>query len=129
MSTITIVPSTYTARPLAERSRAAERTDAGRSAAALRLTRRGRLVLLAGFLATIAVLMVVLGGLATGTRDSGTPEPTRTIEVGPGDTLYGIAGTVAAPGHVREMVAHLEQLNALSGPELQVGQRIAVPLH
>jgi hypothetical protein len=119
MSTITIVPRTYIARPLPERDRGA----------ALRLTRRGRLVLLAGFLATIALLMVVLGGLATGTRDSGTPEPTRTIEVGPGDTLYAIAGTVAAPGHVREMVAHLEQLNALSGPELQVGQRIAVPLH
>lgn len=121
MSTMTMVPSTYAVR--------GARRGAGPTAACgVRWTRRGRLVLVAAFVAAIAVLMVVLGNLATGTRDSGTPEPVRTIEVGPGDTLYAIAGTVAEPGHVLDMVARIERLNALSGPELQVGQRIAVPL-
>lgn len=126
MSTMTFVPSTGTVR--GTRRTAAVRDDRSSSGPALRWTRRGRLVLIAGFLAVIAVLMVVLGNLATGTRDSGSPEPVRTIEVGPGDTLYAIAGTVSAPGHVLDMVARIERLNALSGPELQVGQRIAVPL-
>lgn len=118
MSTITIFPSTYT-----------RRAAPAAASPALRLTRRGRLVLVATFLAVIAVAMVALGGLAIGTRDSGTPEPVRTIEVGPGDTLYAIAGTVARPGHVREMIDRIEQLNALTGPELQIGQQLAVPLH
>ena len=95
--------------------------------ARVHLTRRGRVVVVLAFLALAAVLMTTFGGFATATREAGTPEPVRIVEVGPGDTLYGIAGTVAEPGHVREMVAHIEQLNSLDGPELSVGQRLAVP--
>ena len=92
-----------------------------------RLTHRGRIVVVLAFLALAGVLMTTFGGLATATREAGTPEPVRIVEVGPGDTLYGIAGSVARPGHIRDMVAHIEQLNSLSGPELTVGQRLAVP--
>jgi LysM repeat protein len=56
------------------------------------------------------------------------PEHTRTVEVGPGDTLWGIATEVAAPGEVRETVLRIERLNSLSGPALVVGQEIAVPV-
>lgn len=124
MSTMTIVPSTGSIRDALGGGDRVTRAPG----APVRWTRRGRMVLVAAFLAAIAVLMVVLGNLATGTRDSGAPEPVRTIEIGPGDTLYAIAGTVAAPGHLLDMVARIERLNALSGPELQVGQRLAVPL-
>jgi LysM repeat protein len=51
----------------------------------------------------------------------------RVVEVQPGDTLYGIAGQVAEPGHVRDMVLHIQQLNSLSGATLQVGQKLAIP--
>lgn len=93
----------------------------------VRLTRRGRLVFLLAFLGLIAALMVTLGGVAAATFESGTPEPVRVIEVGPGDTLYDIAGDLSGPGEVQQMVAHLEQLNGLDGPQLQVGQRLAIP--
>lgn len=115
------------------RRRAEARSPGGAASAAtgprtVRLTRRGRTVFLMAFLAVVAMVMVALGGLAAATHDAGTPEPVRIVEVGPGDTLYALAGSVSKPGQVREMVAHIEQLNSLPGPELQVGQRIAIPL-
>src|SRR5690625_4028554 len=86
---------------------------------ATRLTRRGRMVMLFGFLSVITVLLVALGPMAGASLTSGTPEPVRIVQVGPGDTLFGIAGQVADPGKVREMVVHIERLNSLDGPELQ----------
>jgi hypothetical protein len=128
MSTLTIGPAF---KPAAARPKA-PRTTAGRTTTrrtpAVRLTRRGRVVFLLAFLTIAAALMVAFGGLATATRDGGTPEPVRIVEVGPGDTLYGIAGGLAEPGQVRQMVHHLEQLNSLTGPQLTVGQRLAVPV-
>ncbi|MGH3414520.1 MAG: LysM peptidoglycan-binding domain-containing protein [Marmoricola sp.] len=93
----------------------------------VRLTRRGRMVLLLGFVGLVGAAMVALGPVAVATFGSGTAEPVRVVQVGPGDTLYGIAGEAAAPGKVQQMVAHIERLNALDGPELHLGQRIAVP--
>ena len=94
----------------------------------LRLTRRGRLVVLGGFILVVAALMIAFGGLATATHDSGTPESVRIVTVAPGDTLYGIAGEVAGPGEIRETVAHIKSLNSMSGSSLQVGDKIAVPV-
>lgn len=95
--------------------------------AAARLTRRGRVALVLGFLALALALMTAFGALATATHESGTPEQVRVVQIGPGDTLYDIAGRVARPGQVREMVHHIQELNSLSGSSLQVGQQLAVP--
>ena len=62
------------------------------------------------------------------TGEAGTPVPTRTVEVGEGDTLWKIASEVAKPGETRAMVHQIEELNALSGPGVTVGQQIAVPV-
>lgn len=94
---------------------------------AVRLTRRGRMVILLAFFACAFGVMIALGGWATATRDGGSAEPVRVIEVQPGDTLYDIAGEVAEPGEVREMVHRIQQLNSLPGGGIQVGQKIAVP--
>lgn len=93
----------------------------------VRLTQRGRVVFLMTFLAAAFAVMVAFGGWATATLDAGTPEPVRVVEVQEGDTLYGIAGRLAEPGEVREMVHHIQQLNALPGGGLQVGQKLAIP--
>ena len=93
----------------------------------LRLTRRGRVLLVLAFLLAAMVAMVVSGGFASAGREAGTPEPVRVVQVQPGDTLYGIAGQVAEPGHVRDMVLHIQQLNSLSGATLEVGQKLAIP--
>ena len=95
--------------------------------AQLRLTRRGRLLLVLAFLLAALVAMVLSGGLAAAGREAGTPEPVRVVQVQPGDTLYGIAGELARPGHVRDMVHRIQQLNSMSGSSLQVGDSLAVP--
>ncbi len=93
----------------------------------VKLTRRGRIVVLLTFLACAFAAMVAFGGWATATHDAGAPESVRVVEVEPGDTLYGIAGRLAAPGEVRDMVHRIQQLNSLPDAGLQVGQKIAIP--
>lgn len=125
MSTMTVSPQFYpvqaprTVRPTA----AAARLDAQR----VRLTRRGRLVLTGIFLAGVLLGMAVFGGWATASLTAGTPEPVDVVEVQSGDTLYGLAADVAAPGEVREMVYRIQELNSLPGAQISEGQRLAVP--
>ncbi|MBO9523994.1 MAG: LysM peptidoglycan-binding domain-containing protein [Nocardioidaceae bacterium] len=115
MSTLSISPAFAPARARARRS-------------TVRLTRRGRIVVLAVFLLAAFAVMIAAGGWATATRDAGTPEQVRIIEVQPGDTLYDIAGKLPGSGDVRSKVHRLQQLNSLPSSGLQVGQKLAVPV-
>src|SRR3954462_2256107 len=122
MSTLSISPAfgfTTEKRP--------KRVRAARQGTTVRLTQRGRVVFVLAFLAAAFVVMVAFGGWATATHDAGTTDPVRVIEVQDGDTLYGIAGRLAQPGKVREMVHQIQQLNSLSGAGLQAGQKLAIP--
>lgn len=94
----------------------------------VRLTRRGRLVLLTALVVVVFAALAVVGGQSAATGESGDPVETRTVEVGAGDTLWAIASSVSEPGQVREVVHQIEELNALSGAHLVVGQEIAVPV-
>ena len=94
----------------------------------VRLTRRGRLVLTGLFLVAVLAVLTVFGGRSAATGERGVPVQTRTVVVGEGDTLWAIASEVAAPGEVREVVHQIEELNALPGPALVEGQRLAVPV-
>ena len=94
---------------------------------AVRLTRRGRLVLVFAFLSLAVALMIPMAGFATASLTGGTPEPVRVIEVGPGDTLYAIAAELAEPGEIREMVHRIQELNSLPGAQIDEGQKLAVP--
>jgi len=92
-----------------------------------RLTRRGRLVVVAFSLFVILAVGFVLASGAVGTRESGTPEPTETVMVGTGDTLWDIAADAAGDGDVREMVDRIKSLNALDSGMVTAGQRLRVP--
>lgn len=99
-----------------------------RVAPSVRLTRRGRLVMLALFVLAAFVAVTLLGGQSAATDEEGTPLPTRTVVVEPGDTLWDIAAPLAEPGEVREMVHRIQELNALPSASLDAGQQLAVPL-
>ena len=99
-----------------------------RPAPAVRLTRRGRLTLLLLFVAAAFLTLSVLAGQSAATGEAGVPVETRTVVVGEGDTLWGIASEVAGPGEVREMIHHIQKLNALPSAGLQRGQELAVPV-
>ena len=97
---------------------------ARRRPSSLRLTRRGRLVVFGASLAAMLGLGFVA---ATGSLADDQPEPTRVVTVQPGQTLWDIASRVSDGGDVRATVAHLEAINHLDSPALQVGQHLRVP--
>jgi hypothetical protein len=98
----------------------------GREDVHLRLTRRGRLLITSLlFLSGLAVTLFTGGVSLAGTESQ--PVPVRYVTVVPGDTLWSIAGEAAPGADRRDTVHRIVELNALPGPELFVGQRVAVP--
>lgn len=104
------------------------RPAGGRST--LRLTRRGRAAVLLLGLVVALVVGVVLGAGSVATERPGTPEPTRIVMVGSGETLWDIAADAAAAtgsDDVRSMVRRIERMNALDSGMVLAGQRIKIP--
>jgi Tfp pilus assembly protein FimV len=101
---------------------------AARPRSTVRLTRRGRVVVVVALLlAAFAVGVFVTAAGSVATQRPGTPEPTRIVQVGSGDTLWDIASELADGGDVRSMIEEIKQLNALDSNDLQAGQRLVVP--
>jgi hypothetical protein len=94
----------------------------------VRLTRRGRLVVFLGTLMIVLLLGIVWGTGSVATERPGTPEPTRVVQVGPGDTLYDLAADATPEGgDVAAMVERIQRLNALDSGMVDVGQRLRIP--
>jgi hypothetical protein len=90
----------------------------------LRLTRRGRLVVLG---ISLAAALGVGFVAATGSLANDQPEPTRVVTVQPGQTLWDLAASASHGGDVRATMSHLEAINHLDSTTLQVGQTLRVP--
>jgi LysM repeat protein len=90
----------------------------------IRLTRRGRLVLiaLALLLAAIAVLLV-----APASQAAGPTGPAPTVVVERGDTLWSIAARYAPGRDPFATIDEIRQLNRLSDYTIQPGQRLTLP--
>lgn len=108
-------------------------TDAPRrrvaSQARLRITPRGRAVLSA--LVLIPAALGILGlslnaGPAAATSEVVTT-PYETITVQQGESLWGIASSIAGDRDVRVVVADIVRMNALTSESLQPGQRLLLP--
>jgi hypothetical protein len=84
----------------------------------VRLTRRGRLVVLAAALITVLAVGFFLASGSVATDEPGTPEPTRVVLVGSGDD----------DGDVRSMIDRISELNALDSGMVVAGQRLVVPV-
>lgn len=94
----------------------------------VRLTRRGRVVSL---LVLVAVLFALLGVWSAGSvavPAGARLEPTQTVVVTPGQTLWDIAIDAEPGADPRATIERIRDLNGLSsGTALQVGQDIALP--
>lgn len=121
--------STMTLTHISELSPGAQgRAHAGRTGGSVRLTRRGRLVVLLGALLLVLLAGVFLGAGSVASEEAGTPAPTEIVMVGEGDTLWGIASDIAEDGgDVRSVIVEIERLNALDSEVLTLGQRLRVP--
>jgi hypothetical protein len=96
----------------------------------LRLTRRGKIVILALAVVAIAILAVVLGPSSTATDEAGTPQAVSMVKVLPGHTLWEIAAEANPNGDIRATVDRIVELNALpNASALQMGSEIAVPVY
>ncbi|CAM3587622.1 LysM peptidoglycan-binding domain-containing protein [Nocardioides zeicaulis] len=101
-------------------------TSARRSA--VRLTRRGRLVVFLTSLFLVLGVAVMLAGGAVGTDSAGQQVPTEVVTVAPGDTLWDIASDISTDGDVRSAMDQIERLNALESASLSAGQKLRVPV-
>lgn len=99
------------------------------TATPLRLTRRGRAVLSAVVLVVATAVSVGLG-VAAGLRvPAGAAPGTAAVTVEAGDTLWVLAAGATGIGEdVRDVVAQIAELNALSTHELRAGQQLLVPV-
>jgi hypothetical protein len=96
----------------------------------LRLTKRGRAVL-----TTLVALPLVVAALAFG-LNSGMATATSTssstafhyVTVEAGQSLWQLALEIAPSADPREVISDVVQLNQLSSADVQVGQRLAIPV-
>lgn len=132
MSTITITPGSFS-RATGTPSRtisATRRSSAPSPSGTVRLTRRGRLVVLAAALAVIAFAVVALGPSVVATGERGDVPATTVVTVQPGQTLWQIATEANPSGDPRRTVDDIMRMNALSSAgALQMGRELAVPVY
>jgi LysM repeat protein len=121
MSTLSISP-TFVA------PRASSRALSRPTQAPVRLTRRGRVVVVIAALTLLLLSAFFLGSVAVGSETSGHAEPTEIVMVGTGDTLWGIASGINTDGDVRSTMRKIESLNALDSVALSAGQKLRVPV-
>lgn len=94
--------------------------------AGLRLTRRGRVVLV--LLAMFLVAPMVTWGATAVASSPGEPTEVRVHAVQPGESLWGFAQEIAKPGEdVRHAVGRLQELNQMSSGTLRVGELLLLP--
>jgi hypothetical protein len=93
---------------------------------ALRLTRRGRAVVL-GLLVLVASLASAVLFTTASRADDPPAGPPATVVVQPGDTLWDIAGRVAPRRDDRDVVADLRRLNGLPDSVVRPGEVLVLP--
>ena len=96
----------------------------------LRLTARGRGVLLAVASVPLAIgiaFAALSGGSAVASGVDAPAASVETLTVLPGDTLWSIATTVAPNADPRDVIGEISRMNLLRGGELQIGQELAIP--
>ena len=96
-----------------------------RTASPVHLTLRAKVL---GVLLVVALILLLLPGLARGDGPDRGPARTTAYTVQPGDTLWAIAGRVAPGRDPREVVDQMVRDNHLRGGSLQVGEQLQIPV-
>jgi hypothetical protein len=96
------------------------------------LNRRGRLARTLVIL-SLAIVMVATFAFSAGagSTDSmaATPDSYVTVVVGPGESLWSLAGRMAGAGDARSLIEEIMAVNSLATPDVQAGQTLRIPLH
>ncbi|WP_457205113.1 LysM peptidoglycan-binding domain-containing protein [Nocardioides sp. P5_C9_2] len=103
-------------------------SPSGARQSSVRLTRRGRLVVLVAALALVLLAGFFLGSVAVGTDEAGQAPATEIVMVEPGQSLWSIASELTDGGDVRTTMREIERLNALDTVAISAGQKLRVPV-
>jgi hypothetical protein len=102
--------------------------------APLRLTRRGRVVVVVAAALVLAALSLVIAGAAQATNSTNYPGPARApqqslaqVTVLPGQSLWSVAESADPGTDTRVVVQQIIELNRLTGNVVFAGQRLRVP--
>jgi hypothetical protein len=93
----------------------------------LRMTARGRGVLLTLVAAPLVVLALYFGINAGGAIATGASTPLSTVTVAQGETLWQLARQLAPSADPRDVIADVMSVNRLSSTDVQPGQKLAIP--
>lgn len=99
----------------------------------LRLTRRGRIVLIGLPLVLLAALLLSLAGLLNSPAKAAdavsglSVTETVTVTVQPGESLWAIAVNADPHRDARDTIADIAQLNNLENGKVMPGQQLFVP--
>jgi LysM repeat protein len=124
-----------THRRAATRTRVTTRTRAVRPGA-VRLTRRGRLVvtvlvLLAAIVTATLLWATVAGSAQASSRGGPAPrspyQGLTQVVVQPGQTLWSIAAATEPSANAWAVVQQIIEVNALNGPQVRAGEQLWVP--
>jgi hypothetical protein len=124
-----------THRRAATQTRVTTRTRAVRPGA-VRLTRRGRLVvtglvLLAAIVTATLLWMTAAGSVQASSRGGPPPrspyQGLTQVVVQPGQTLWSIAAAAEPSANAWAVVQQIVEVNALNGPQVRAGEQLWVP--
>lgn len=99
---------------------------AGHLSPKVRLTRRGRLLVLIMVLACLAGLFLLSAGRSEAGSQASVATTTRVV-VQPGQTLWQVAAEAMPGTDTREAITHIRELNALTSSVVRPGQALVVP--
>ena len=103
----------------------------GRVMNQMHLNRRGRLARTLVVL-SLAIVLLATFGFSAGAGNSDQMSPTSdhfiTVIVGPGESLWSLAGQIAVDGDKRSLVDEIISINSLPTADVQVGQELRIPL-
>jgi LysM repeat protein len=94
----------------------------------IRLTRRGRIVVIVLALAAIfAIMALVHVQQGNAADDAGAVAHYQTVTVQPGQTLWSIARSVAPQRNVQSVIFEIRQINRLASADISAGQQLVLP--
>jgi hypothetical protein len=101
------------------------------SVAPLRLTRRGRVVIAIAAALLVAMVSLLLAGVAQATNHGPSPRAARQnlvqVIVRPGQSLWSVAESADPDQDTRAVIQQIVDLNSLNGDTVFAGQQLWVP--
>jgi LysM repeat protein len=93
----------------------------------LRMTKRGRTVLLTLVATPLVIVALAFGINAGGATATSSSTPLAKVTVVGGETLWGVAKQIAPNVDPRDVIADLMSVNRLNSADIYPGEQLSIP--